>query len=53
MLIRAYVISNNQVLKMVCIGNIGISPYGNAHAKPFEKFDALRPNLCKNSMVND
>ena len=50
MLIRAYVISNNQVLNMVCIGNIGISPYGNAHAKPFV---ALRPNLCKNSMVND
>ena len=48
MLIRAYVFSKNQVLKMVCIGNIGISPYGNAHAK---RFVAL--NLCKNSMVNE
>ena len=48
MLIRAYVISKNQVLKMVCIGYIGISTYGNAHAK---RFVAL--NLCKNSMVNE
>ena len=46
MLIRAYVISNNQVLKMVYIGNIGISPYGNAHAKPF-----VALNICKNSIV--
>ena len=36
MLIKTYANSNNQVLKMVCIGNIGIFPYGNAHAKPLK-----------------